>query len=280
MRANILLHFLSLIITGIFMTGFFVMCIVSQIKKRSYQRNIWLVAGSVSLVVCGFIFINVTLKVLEKSRHAVAAFTEVKPARRDTSRQVRLLMSYEQARYKGKIPRNYYHYFGFRDWWRFPLVYPYAINCVDVLDRGCIANEEDKKKDEDFPKGGGVNCIFFDFTEFIFDNKYFIGKLEKPPLYESVERIVEGSRYTLNGKFLYKNDGKKNERVDEKKYAKIYTQLQKEKAVLDRSTHILLNFHSGEKSYLTPESLPEKLNEIHFKGSRSFITIQEYESKF
>jgi hypothetical protein len=280
MTANILLHFLSLIITGIFMTGFFVMGIVSQIKKRSYQRNIWLLAGSVSLVVCCFIFINISFKAIRKGKNALYAYTENKPAKRDTSRQVRLLMTYEQAKYKGKIPWNYYHYFGFRDWWRFPLVYPYSIHCIDMLDRGWIENEADKKSDEDFVKGGSAQIFYPKFTEFIFDEKYFVGELENPPLSENVQKVIGGSIYILYGKSLYKSDGKKDERLDEKAYAKIYQQLQNDKAVQDRSTHFLLNFHTAEKSYLTPESLPDKLKEIHFKGSRSFMTIQEYEKRF
>ncbi len=52
--------------------------------------------------------------------------------------QVQLLQKYapEEA---GPVPDDFYTYFGFRDWWRFPLVYPYSIIAVDTTEQGRLA---------------------------------------------------------------------------------------------------------------------------------------------
>jgi len=41
------------------------------------------------------------------------------------------------------VDPEYYTDFGFRDWWRFPLVYPYSIEAVDTLDQGQLCVDGD-----------------------------------------------------------------------------------------------------------------------------------------
>ena len=92
----------------------------------------------------------------------------------DTTDYVRALKLYEPEKYKGKVPEQYYTYYGARDWWRFPLVYPYSILCIDVLDKGSIVSDSGKT---DFEKGGGENIISPSFDKFTFDANYLAGNI-------------------------------------------------------------------------------------------------------
>lgn len=55
-----------------------------------------------------------------------------------SSKQVELLRSYAKDT---AVKDQFYTYFGFRDYYRFPLRYPYAIHCIDVRDNGGLYNE-------------------------------------------------------------------------------------------------------------------------------------------
>ena len=43
------------------------------------------------------------------------------------------------------IPKEYFTYAGFRDYYRMPLIYPYSMNAIDLPDYGFICNEEEIK---------------------------------------------------------------------------------------------------------------------------------------
>lgn len=92
---------------------------------------------------------------------------------KDTSRFIPLLKSYEPKQYKGKIPSGFYTYHGFRDWWRFPLVYPYSICCINEIRYGNITSDKGKVNFE----AGSTGPVLTDyFDEFIFDKNIFVGK--------------------------------------------------------------------------------------------------------
>ena len=55
--------------------------------------------------------------------------------------QVKLLKSYASNETLESMNPDFYTHFGFRDWWRYPLVYPYSINAVDSLDYGYLVDE-------------------------------------------------------------------------------------------------------------------------------------------
>ena len=41
-----------------------------------------------------------------------------------------------------EIPEGFFSYFGFRDYYRLPLTYPFSIHCIDELDNGQLYNEK------------------------------------------------------------------------------------------------------------------------------------------
>jgi hypothetical protein len=90
------------------------------------------------------------------------------------------------AKLRSYVPENvlktvgpeFYTYAGFRDWWRFPLVYPYSICCIDTLDAGHLAWYDGKSKISSGGAEGYVQCLNR-LTEFSFDAHYLIGHMEE-----------------------------------------------------------------------------------------------------
>jgi len=97
----------------------------------------------------------------------------------DSSRhnsQIELLKSYEPGTLSNKIPTSFYSYFGFRDWYRYPLIYPYSINCIDVADFGQIYDERNAV-DITYDDKGVNQLQVYGITKFAFDKNYLIAKL-------------------------------------------------------------------------------------------------------
>ncbi len=60
----------------------------------------------------------------------------------------------EESRLKGgSIPNSFYTYFGTSGFARMPLIYPYAIHCLDSKDKGTLVNEESVVDMETAPEG-------------------------------------------------------------------------------------------------------------------------------
>ena len=90
----------------------------------------------------------------------------------NSSSQVQILKSYVSTeKQKGILP-DFYTYFGFRDWWRFPLVYPYGIHAVETLDEGIL---KDERLVVDFEEAWQESdSILGNIQSFTFDRKYFL----------------------------------------------------------------------------------------------------------
>ena len=72
---------------------------------------------------------------------------------------------------------DFYNYDGFRDWYRFPLVYPYRITMIDTYDRGWL----EEYIGGDIENGSeSSNSILSDISAIIREDDRLIFKLEKP----------------------------------------------------------------------------------------------------
>lgn len=60
-----------------------------------------------------------------------------------SSKQIELLKSYSKDT---AVKDQFYTYFGFRDYYRFPLRYPYSIHCIDLRDNGYLYNEKNVER--------------------------------------------------------------------------------------------------------------------------------------
>ncbi|MBN2117008.1 MAG: hypothetical protein JW730_10570 [Anaerolineales bacterium] len=89
------------------------------------------------------------------------------------SSQVRLLKSYVPKETLDSVDPQFYTYFGFRDWWRYPLVYPYSIHAIDSLDDGYLVDES-PITDYEADSINNATQLFDRIQAFTFDKNYLL----------------------------------------------------------------------------------------------------------
>lgn len=171
------LYFLIVTLSGIASMVMFGIALAKSKTKPPIARKAALALGILLLIISVYTGIDLTLKAYYKIRTTAAALknfpeTVGSETNKDTTDYIRTLKRYEPKRFNGKVPRSFYTEYGFYDWWRFPLVYPYSIYCIDVLEMGRVANDSGIT---DFEQGGPVNAISTYFDRFTFDENYFVG---------------------------------------------------------------------------------------------------------
>jgi hypothetical protein len=71
------------------------------------------------------------------------------------------------------IPSDYLSYFGFRDWYRWPLVFPYSLNSIDSRDNGFLCYEKEAKSISG--SNDGIEQIYLgDIKRFTFNEQLLI----------------------------------------------------------------------------------------------------------
>lgn len=184
-----LLLTMAMIVFGLLTVTAFVLTLVKRQNKK--HRTIWLIVFSISIILTISTSLYIAKKVInksiEKSTEAKDAFingvfegfTDNRDYLLDTvnkNRQIELLKSYVPDSLQNKVPSSFYTDFGFRDSYRLPIVYPYSINCVDILENGQISDERnaiDITRNDD-----GVNQLqVYGITEFSFDKNLLVAKL-------------------------------------------------------------------------------------------------------
>lgn len=119
-------------------------------------KYIWLtifLCSIIGLVICIFTFVRKTISAVENfSENAFGQFENFGDSlsklesidthqANGTSEQITLLKSYLPENVVGNEPEQFYTYLGFRDYYRFPLRFPYSIHCLDTPDNGELYNE-------------------------------------------------------------------------------------------------------------------------------------------
>ncbi|HEX3168506.1 MAG TPA: hypothetical protein VHQ93_19695 [Chitinophagaceae bacterium] len=107
---------------------------------------------------------------------------------KDTTSLLNVIRSFEPKIYMGTVPKEFYTNRGAFDWWRFPLVYPYSIGCIDVIEYGTIYSDKDKTN---YDEGGGVQPLTDYFNKFTFDKAYFVASKFKSPFDSDTVKIVD-----------------------------------------------------------------------------------------
>ena len=70
------------------------------------------------------------------------------------------------------IDEDFFTYPGFRDWWRFPLVYPYSIYCIDTFDDGTLSRCDGEAKIAD----GAGQAVLDGITHLNFDGAFLLAR--------------------------------------------------------------------------------------------------------
>lgn len=157
-------------------------------RKEKSKRKKWVVLTFITLpinfVLSTYIALNlffITIK-SEPVRNTIVetlanTWTDERPI--DTNNfQIKLIKSYIPDSTLEQIPNKYFSYFGFRDWWRYPLVYPYSIRCIDRIDYGYLCNE--KNAIDIANSSEGVKQLNIDnIRKFTFDKRFMFGIIQK-----------------------------------------------------------------------------------------------------
>ncbi len=150
----------------------------------------------------------------------------------NTSSQIALLKSYLPTNTSGNEPEQFYTYLGFKDYFRYPLRYPYSIHCMDSKDNGELYNELNVSRFDENDNGemyAGLSNI----NKIAFDKTYLL-----------VEQAVTSTRTDkiINHYILYNLDTEKKEDVSS--FTKLL-QLAKEKGYTGPDTLMTLEqYHS------------------------------------
>lgn len=113
----------------------------------------WLTGVFISLAglaICIFIFVRkVYTKVKDVTRNSLEQFenyandidrkADSLQYLKASGPQIQLLKSYSDS--TKNVPDQFYSYFGYQDYYRFPLTYPYSIHCNYYKDNGELYNE-------------------------------------------------------------------------------------------------------------------------------------------
>ena len=89
----------------------------------------------------------------------------------------------------GAAPKEFYVYFGFQDYYRMPLKYPYSLHCTDILEKASLYNEINVSE-FNVSDNGEKDCALVEITEFAFDNKIIIAKQRLKESEKEAEKFV------------------------------------------------------------------------------------------
>ncbi len=173
------------IIGGIFLTIISLSLAITK-RDRKSKKN-WGVIFGVSMVLTIGLTAYTVIKVIN---HAEAFWDNTAEALAETmnddredvlvnNEYIALLKSYTPDSLKGKEPNGFYTYFGFRDWYRFPLVYPYSLNCIDGTEYGHIYNEINAV-DIEHNHDGVIQLYVNNITAFSLDRNILLAKTSSP----------------------------------------------------------------------------------------------------
>ncbi len=103
-----------------------------------------------------------------------------------------------------EIPDGFFNYFGFRDYYRLPLTYPFSIHCIDELDNGQLYNEK-FVTEFDRNDNGETALNLTEIHAFLLDKNYLVAELktarntfviyyfssDKQEVYQTKAQVVE-----------------------------------------------------------------------------------------
>lgn len=93
-----------------------------------------------------------------------------------SNEQINIIKSYLPDTLIHEVPDQFYCYFGFRDYFRFPIRYPYSVHCLDVKENGELFNEKNVSR---FDEGdnGEVSMGITGINKLAYDKNFLLSEL-------------------------------------------------------------------------------------------------------
>lgn len=163
------------------------------LRKDLRKRNNWLVVLGVSFMVTSGAGLYGVVKLAKKAVDKMEEATELVSdewaemerknalAKEDRiakrTKHIAWLKGMEPDHFQNKVPKAFYSSFGFRDWYRIPIVYPYSFVCIDVVDHGALYNDVNS---EDFSvdNHNSISTSLKEIRKFSMNKTHLMGEFE------------------------------------------------------------------------------------------------------
>jgi len=151
--------------------------------NNKQNKYVWLttfLCSVIGLIVCIFMFVRKVVNTVQNFKdNAISQFENFGDSlstiesidthqANSTSLQITLLKSYLPENTVGNEPEQFYTYLGFKDYYRYPLRYPYSIHCMYTKDNGELYSESNVTRFDENDNGeiyaglSNINKIAFD----------------------------------------------------------------------------------------------------------------------
>jgi len=172
------------------------------------NKYVWLTTffcGLIGMIICIFMFVQkVVNRVQDFTQNTLEQFQNFGDSlshnetidthvANHNSPQIKLLKNYLPKSFSGNESEEFYTYLGFKDYYRYPLRYPYSIHCMYDQNNGELYNESNVNRfDEN--DNGEVYAGLSEINKIAFDQNYLL-----------VEQNVSSTRTdkTINHYILY-----------------------------------------------------------------------------
>lgn len=184
---NALTYVAFIIFSGIALLTCLVLFIVKIAQNHKHRWN-WLAAVIVSLLAFLFSIFLFTRKVVntvkdlgqtienkfeESIEELKLLDSSYKYVMLDSCDMVKKLKEFEHINGAVNAPKEFYVYYGFNDYHRMPLVYPFSLHSTDVLETGSLYNEKNVSE-FNVNDNGEVDCGLENIRAFALDQNVLI----------------------------------------------------------------------------------------------------------
>lgn len=178
-----------IVLSGIAFLVCFILFVVRISQNHQHRWN-WLFAGIGALLLLLFsifLFVNKAVqtaknlgeraeKKFEESIEEMKKFdSSYQYNKLNTNEMAKKLKEFETLNKLTDVPKEFYVYYGFADYYRMPITYPYSLHCTDVLETATLFNERNVTE-FNVNDNGEIDEDLADITDFAFDNSVFIAK--------------------------------------------------------------------------------------------------------
>ncbi|MES2514419.1 MAG: DUF1634 domain-containing protein [Bacteroidota bacterium] len=156
-------------------------------KQNKYVWLVTFLCSITGMIICIFIFVTKVVHTVQTlAKNAIGQFEHFGDSlshmesidthqANSTSLQIELLKSYLPTHIINKAPEAFYTYLGFKDYYRYPLRYPYSIHYMDSKDNGELYNESNVNRfDEN--DNGEIYTGLSNITKIAFDKNYLLAE--------------------------------------------------------------------------------------------------------
>ncbi|HWY09902.1 MAG TPA: hypothetical protein VN026_01190 [Bacteroidia bacterium] len=195
-ETNIFFHALAyiafVILSGIAFLISFIFFVIRVSQGHQHRWN-WLAAAIITLLIMlfsVFLFVNkvmhtvknlgnhVEKKFEESMEDLQKADTSYKYTKLNTNETVKKLKEFEIMNKEATTPKEFYVYYGFNDYYRMPLTYPFSLHSTDVLETAALYNERNVTE-FNINDNEEEDCGISGISDFAFDHSVIIAKIKE-----------------------------------------------------------------------------------------------------